>query len=265
MAYMEAYIEYVILDNFAVDLLIMLIVIKLLRLDLIKIRLFLCVLLGTAGAVIMPIVPFVIAVIIRIMLAPLMCIIATRYSSVRQYILTLVVMVMVTFAIGGAILGIFNMTVSDNYLIMHYPQGGIIGLTVLGVLFVSYVLLQLEMSLRIGRNAKSYYLVGIEIDGVEHLMKGFYDSGNSLYDKGLRPVVIASLKHRMLVETLVENDELDYTTISGKKRTKSYIISKVKIYIKGQVNTLYNISAIVSQTSFNHYDLLLHKDMIKEG
>ncbi len=66
---MEAYIEYVIWDNFTMDLLIMLIALNALRMKIDKLRVLLSAALGTTGAVLMPIVPFYAAIIIRIIAA----------------------------------------------------------------------------------------------------------------------------------------------------------------------------------------------------
>lgn len=263
---MEAYIEYVILDNFAVDLLILLITLNILSIRIIKYKVFLGALIGTIGAVIMPVIPFVIAIIIRIILAPLMCLVVARYTKVKEYILTLLVMIVVTFAIGGAIIAIFNMSVADNYLILHYPDGGIIGLSAFAVILVYYVFIQLRNSFRFKIDKRELYNVELIIGENRIECKGFYDSGNSLYDNSNKPVLILDKDIGERIKAKNSQGEIIHiNTVNGAKETRCYIIEKVMIYISGQVNTIYNVSCVISETSFKHYDLLLHKEMIKEG
>lgn len=258
---MEAYIEYVIWDNFTMDLLIMLIALNALRMKIDKLRVLLSAALGTTGAVLMPIVPFYAAIIIRIISAPLMCLIAVRLRTLKEYILILLVMVTVTFALGGAVMGIFNMSVKGNFLIMHYPDGGVIGLSALAVILVYYGIKQLGIYMKSRRIDRELYDVILN----NSKLKAFYDSGNNLYDNQFRPVLILSNEHKDLLNNLKTGEKITINTIKGAYQSDSYILDKLLIYINGQVNTIYNVSCAASEISFGHYDLLLHREMIKEG
>jgi len=263
---MEAYIEYVILDNFTIDLLILLIVINILRFKVKKGRILLSASLGTAGAVVMPIIPLAAAIAVRIILAPLMILILRKYKSLKEYILTLLIMLAVTFGAGGAVMAIFNMSVSDNYMFINYPQGGIVGLSALGIIIIFYAVKQLSLFTRVIPQGRELYDVTVKIGDDLIKMKAFYDSGNSLYDNDYKPVLIIGNQYsECIVKGCKAGENITLSTVNGRKETKSYIIEKVLIYICGQVNTIYNISTVISETSFNHYDLLLGRDILKEG
>ncbi|MGI6700907.1 MAG: sigma-E processing peptidase SpoIIGA [Christensenellales bacterium] len=262
---MEAYIEYVIIDNFAVDLLILLITVNILRLKVLKSLIILSSIAGTALAVAIPLMPEIAAIIMRALTAPVMCIMLKRYQSVKEYLITLLVMALTTFAIGGIIIAVFNMSLTGNFLYLTYPTGGIVGLTALGAILTGYILKQLVLRAR--QIPISSEIIYAEIFMCERRvkLKAFYDSGLNLYDKAGRPVLIISPEYEKHIVRCPKGDVIGVNTINGQKETNSYIIEKVLIYINGQVNTIYNVGCIVSSTGFNNYDLLLGREMLKEG
>lgn len=263
---MEAYIEYVILDNFAIDLLILVITMKLLRVSVPKLRLIISSLIGTASAVIMPLIPYLsIAIMLRLVTAPIMCIVF-KHKSIKHYVLFLLVMVVTTFAIGGTIMAIFNMSVSDNYILVYYPDKGIIGLSALAVMGVWYTLSQLTKSIKYRLNDKMIYSVKILSNAKMLDLRAYIDTGLKLYDSKGQPIIVASrhLQDRIILSS-VSQYNITTNTIDGVNETICYTMEKLLIYYSGQVNTINNIGCIISKTNLNECDLLIHSELIRGG
>jgi hypothetical protein len=194
-----------------------------------------------------------------------MCIILIKTKKLKEYVLMLLVFLIVTFSIGGAVIAIFNMSVRDSMLAVISPTGGTVGLTAFGALIIIYSFSQLGKLLRARPSRRELYDVDIVSEQMIHKVKAFYDSGNNLYDVAFQPVLILSKSKAKAIKDFKEGGILTVNTVNGAKQAKYYIIPEVKIYKEGQVNTLYNISCILSETEFLSYDLLLHREIIKEG
>lgn len=262
---MTAYIEYVILDNLGMDVLICWITQCLMRKKRTFIRITLASLLGTVCAVVTPLLPYAFAVLVKIITAPLMCMLLIKSRKIKEYMLTLLVFLLVSFAIGGAVIAIFNMSASESILAFVTPRGGIVGLTAFVTLVIIYAFNQLSNVMRARPGGCELYKVDIIAEGRIHNVRAFYDSGNNLYDTAFRPVLILSRSKANAIKNCIEGGMLNVNTVNGAKAAKYYIIPEVKIYKEGQVNTLYNISCILSEIEFLSYDLLLHREIIKEG
>lgn len=262
---MEAYIEYVILDNFSIDLLLLIITMKLLRRDISRIRLILSALIGTVSAVFMPLSPDWLAFVLRIITAPIMCLVI-RHKNIKSYILFLLVMLTVTFAIGGMIIAIFNMSISDNYTYIIYPDKGIIGLSVLGIIAMWYVLTQLTRSVIHKVSEKRKYLVKIISNNITLDLNAYLDTGLKLYDCKSKPIIVASNNiANDIISAGISKSMVTTNTIDGLNETICYIMERILIYSGGQVNTINNVGCIISKTNINESDLLIHSDMVKEG
>lgn len=101
---MTIYIEYVVLDNMVIDSLILTLCQTALKLKTSKTKIFLSALLGTITALLCPILPSIINMLIKIPLAILMVLIAFCPKSTKQFLVQLSAFLLFTFALVGACL-----------------------------------------------------------------------------------------------------------------------------------------------------------------
>ena len=104
---MTVYVEYVIIDNFIFDYILLLLTFKSNGAEPPKKRLFLSALFGTVFAVIFPFLKFhqLVLLFLKIVLATSMVAIASNFNCFKQYLKKLLKFVTLTFVFGGIIYG----------------------------------------------------------------------------------------------------------------------------------------------------------------
>lgn len=266
---MDVYIEYVIIDNMVFNSLILYFTLLSVKLKSSRIRLFCASAVGTAVAMLLPLINAnqYILLIIKLSLGILMVIIALTKYSFKLIISAFSLFLVYTFAFGGGIIGIFyllGVPFSAGYTISYIneiPVGIFIG----GVALIVYLALRLNKYLQFKRtisgstiNCKLY--VGDKaFDTV-----GFYDSGNNLIDNtnGKKVCFLAdktiknTIKHLMATKTLsnssiLNTHHLKYATVSGAGKALA-VDATIEID-----SISHNISLAISQVNSDHYQIIL--------
>ncbi len=196
---MTVYIEYVVLDNLSVDLLLLWASAVTLRYKCKWHRLLLGATIGTICAVSSVFLMGVLAVLLKTITLVAMCFVVVGWG--KQLFWMCLATLAYTFLFGGAIVGIFNLAKIDYNLTngVVYLSDVPIFVYVLAVLVVAFLCYSIFCYVN---NAKK--MAPFLVDVVLHLHKdiavvGFCDSGNSLVFQGL-PVCFVTKKHRDVVE-----------------------------------------------------------------
>ena len=196
---MTVYIEYVVLDNLSVDLLLLWASAVTLGFKCKWHRLLLGAFVGTICAVASVFLTDVLALLLKTVTLVAMCFAVVGWG--KQLFWMCLTTLVYTFLFGGAIVGIFNLANVD-----YSTANGVVYLSnvpifvyVLAVLLVAFLCYSLVVYVN---NAKK--IAPFLVDVVLHLNKdvalvGFCDSGNSLVFQGL-PVCFVTKKHRDVVE-----------------------------------------------------------------
>lgn len=282
---MSVYIEYVILDNFVIDYIILYAVSKTLKLYTRRLRLILSSGLGTALAIILPLVtaPQLILFIIKLVCGFGMTVIISPFK-LKKIILSYIFFVTYTFVLGGCIIGVLYLADADIHsaATLSYSYTVPIGL-IAGICFV-YIMLMLRLVRYIykKRNILPFIRqITITYDGKDYHSTGFIDSGNRLYDDSGNPVILLSpqLLHKILPEEIII--KLYSGTIDSKVFTKKEFITAhykksymylfkivgLLIYSEGKVNKIVNVSAGAMFGGFKGIEgceVLLHGDMTED-
>ncbi len=182
---MTVYVEIVIFNNFFIDLLLGISTCFSRRHKLKPLRLVTSSIIGTIIGVLYLFMPPVAQVITKILLAPILVLVVDKYSSIKDYSVSLALFIIYTFLLGGCVYGISNLVGID---IRSYG--------VLGVLAMSVAILEAVLWFVVSRKSsytKQFYDVSLSYKGNIFWMKGFYDSGNTLTDilTG-KPIVLLS-------------------------------------------------------------------------
>lgn len=181
----KVYIEVVILNNLALDALIVYAVLLLRRRKVLKLRFLSAVAVGAAVATAYPLLPEWAEIVVRVTLAPVVAALFEKHHGIKDYIISLALFCTVTFALGGTVAGV-------SYLVGVDLNGYLVLGTVAGAALALLVAVRCILRAR-GRTARKICDAGIVVDGIEFRAEALCDSGNALTDavSGL-PVIIVS-------------------------------------------------------------------------
>ncbi len=268
---MTVYIELVIFNNFALDLLLMYVTQIVRRRKVYKLRIFFAACIGSVSAVFYAVASPVWQVLIRLLLAPLLTLIFDKYGKgsllqkVKDYISTLGVFCLSTFFLGGLITGAGYLIGVD---VKSYAQLGITALCVA----VMLILIRYCVMMRSKRSRK-FCSVTLTLNGEEIKVEGLCDSGNTLTDDlSGQPVIILSEKTERLMLQCKSDDKFDRK--SDKKRkciTEGFVSIKTvngestmpivkfdKVEVCGKQFQAYGA---LSKENFDGFDVILQNSM----
>ena len=223
------YIEYVILDNLTIDLLILWLTLRTLRERVPRLRLVLSAALGTAGACVMPLAslppPALFACKIALSVAMILLV-----RGKRKFLLYILCFYGYTFALGGAAVGLFYLLrtefgVSDGAL--RYELEVPIGLILAAVALTALAATRLVRTVRRIREREGYYRqVRLFLGECSAEATGYVDSGNLLSHRG-SPVILADVPTVLRLFGIADFSELDchkirfesieINTVNGKR------------------------------------------------
>lgn len=272
---MEIYVEYVILDNFIINLLIILFCKFLTGGKYKKWGIVLSDAFGTICAVLMPLVTLktLYMVFVKIAVGVIMVGLLKKYANFREYFLTLIVMFTVTFLMGGLCYSVnemFGFKLSSGQLLInnyHVPVS-IFCLLSSGYL---YLLMWLIKYLKHRGKLNSYYFdVSVKINEKIHFFRGFLDTGNKLVCDGKGVVVIPlkvflkEFKDFSINEICINPNYLDVKSVGGCE--KIIVLNADEIHIKNcdKNITMQNAKIGLSKAGFgSDFECLLSSEILK--
>ena len=273
---MQVYIEYVIIDNFIIDYLLISLSLKVANVKTSKLRLICSAFLGTIVAVIIPLLNIdnVYLFLIKIILAVLMCYVAGSFTSIKKYLITLASFFAFTFLSGGVIIAIFYFADVDYFQDFNFNYDSIfpIGFTIL-IIYLLYLLLK-TLILKILKIKSINPFIRkciLVLNKKRFSVLGFIDTGNRLFDvKTGLPIIIGSknlfLKIKDLNITLKDGGDIQVKTATGKGKIKIYFVDKLLIYNGQNVNIYNNVMIGRADSDFYDdvkYELLLNPSLIE--
>lgn len=229
---MVVYIEYAVAENFIIDVALLFISLKVVR-QRIKIPLLLLAGgVGTAGAIIIPLLPISSPALIavKILLGFLMCVIA----SPKKPILVCAAFFGCSFALGGGILALLSLSfaVSENgtYRIFSLPAGAVMAAVFGGGTAILFGVKRLYARGKILRGTVECTLSNGKLSVKTRAIE---DSGNNLYFKGepvsiVSPSVAAGLICDLSRRT--PSYSTSVKTVTGETSIKIIKIESLKIY-----------------------------------
>ncbi len=263
---MTVYIEYVLIDNFIIDYLMLKASFTLTATAATRGRLLFCAFLGAIFALFYPLISVHTAIltVIKICFGLLLVIIAGRFSSKKAFYITAVAFFSYTFLTGGAVIGIFNI------LGLPYSTEYSVALMVIPVYFIFKGLTGVVQYLYRQKNVNCY-IRDIEITAfnITKRAKGFYDTGNDVYD-GDCPVIVCG---QGFAKNFIGGNvralklkKLRINTVNGEKENIAFKIEQIKIYNGDEPNIFNNITLCVAGRSVgNGYDVILHPALLGEN
>ena len=189
---MTVYVEYVVIDNMVIDILILNISAYFLKIKTKKIRFFLSGNVGTAISLISPLLPNLINLILKLPLSILLCIIAFNPKKFKELLLQLITFYLSTFLMIGACLAIAEMLnisyikANQQYYEYNFPIG-----FVLLICAITYLLAKNITTSIFKRHKNDNLLFDVILNNGSNQIKAtaFLDTGNTLQFDG-KPISI---------------------------------------------------------------------------
>ena len=284
---MEVYIEYVIIDTFIINWLLLWSAVKTMGL---KFNWFLCLISSLFGTIVSCLVPLInfsgIALfIIKLILGLLMVLMCYKYKSFKQFIYTFMIFVSYTFLMGGACYAVIILLggTFENITIGKYDAIVPVSIVIATCFVYAFIIFRLVKYIYRKKDMIPFMQTAIiEVDDKEYSFTAFMDSGNRLYDKKTgAPVIIVSA---FALEKYFSEDDiaklifgeknskfknvhyLNYGTVDGHaKKMVVFESRRVKIQNGDNINTFENIVIGVTFRKFKdaiNYEMLLHPQLM---
>ncbi|MBO5103357.1 MAG: sigma-E processing peptidase SpoIIGA [Clostridia bacterium] len=194
---MEIIIEYVLLDNFLIDSLLLILTNKTLKLPVNKWGVVLASMFGAGFAVVSPLIRVsgILAILLKFSIAFIMVLMSN--FTFKKVLVRFALFVFFTFMFGGALIAIFNFLGISVYDSLYV---GYVSSLPIGTILVSIIVFAVFMFRLINNVFKSRFYnsntcdVEVELNGKVAKIKGFVDTGNTLHNSLGKPVLVVPEK-----------------------------------------------------------------------
>lgn len=250
---MVIYIECVLLNNFAIDCLIAYISLLTLKRKINVFRVFISSLIGAIYALFSPLIEFKGDIAVKILLAFIMCLIMAKVLNIKKLFTLFFTFLLYTFLFGGAIVGLMNMWQPFRET-MSNPSNiniGLISTMFIIFLIFSRKILQILQKKHLSEGNVKEVIINKDKKIIRE--KAYYDSGNTLYYKGIYPVIVID---ESLKKESKAVGEINVTTICGEDKKDVYKLDKVTIG-----GRIYDGVYCVFNKLGGNYKILLHNDI----
>ena len=261
---MTVYIEYVIIDNFVIDYMLLKLSLALVGKNVSRKRLVISSALGAMFALLMPMIKTndIVLVIIKSLVGSVMVVVVSRYKSFNSYLATLAIFMLLTFCIGGAVIGIYNV------LGINYSSEVSIATMFLPCYIVIRLVKGSIRAVRQRRQIESFsYRFKVYAFGRVEKGVGFMDSGNMVYDE-ISPVVFCSKEFAqkfLVCKGFKFSKSLRIDTVNGESYKKCFKTEKIVLYFKDKPNIYNNVTVCISESIKKEFcDIILHPALIGE-
>lgn len=256
---MTVYVEIIFLSNFCIDAFIFCLVNTVLKVKSSLMRLFFAAALGGLCSAVYPFV-LQYANFMKVFLAVILPFIFRKITIIREYIITLSVFLLITFALAGCVLLLngfslknlsFNPITYGLFPILFCSAGLIITLMCGNMILT-------VLSQRIKN--QNYYKVVIENENARVCSVAYYDSGNRVFaNNGERVVFVCEDIYNKLMPA--KEKTIVVSTLGGKRVVKT-IEGKVQIYFGENENKIYHASIGLGNMANIDQKILLHAEML---
>ena len=260
---MTVYVEYVLLDNFIIDYLLLKATYDTTGISVKKGWLFLCAFIGALIALVCPLISIkALSTAVKVLCGFLLTLIAAPYKSKRSYFINTALFFAYTFLTGGAVFGIFAIfgleySAEISIAVMFLP----VYILIKGVReIVIYIYRQ--------KYVMNYtYDISLTLAGKTVKARGLMDSGNGVYD-GNSPVIVCD---KRFAEKLIDKNfykikskKIQLSTVSGASENFAFLVDNLVIYIKDEQYTFNMVTMAVTKRVGDGYDVILHPAFLED-
>lgn len=256
---MIVYVEWVILDNLALDLLLAYLCRITAGEKATWWRLLFSAVVG--AALVFPflyIKPVWARILYKVAVLVAVCLpLSASWKSLRK---NLILYAAFSALMGGVVYLVGGTAVDLQYGVLSTSKG-VVALVAASCLVALYLIRQVKGILTEIRHKRHLVKVELVQGGRFVFVRGFYDTGNTVVAKNGKGVVFLSPKIKDSIGDLPSAEDVDVRTILGYNRFRLYQIDCVKIYSDGQVNTINRVNVAYARDNLSGCDALLPCDL----
>lgn len=200
------------------------------------------------------------AVVIKILSGLLMCLLAGKFNSVKNYVKFSGWFLIFTALSGGALVGIFMLAGVDylsgeGYLLSSVPIG-------IPLFFVmSAALGARRLAKKLTKGEKNAVTCKIVLNGKQVELKGFFDSGNKVYSGGAPVSVIPKSAAQKLIDETGIKDGVVIHTVAGSQIMKIFTADRIE-FEGGKNNIIKKVKIGISPQNIDR--AVLHCDLLED-
>lgn len=260
---MQIYIEYVIADNMAVNVLLIYATALTLRRKFSPVRAFAAATLGTIFAVVMPLWEIKALFVAKIVLALFMSAIMLRHNDAKSFAKCLAFFLLYTFLAGGICVAILG--ANDGFVTLRNPNGYTPAVVAVAAAITLFAAKKIVAYVTLAKREKKYTAdVKVVVAGECVACKGYWDSGNRLYYKGTVPVVVSCAGFSDKIRNIDKAEKVDgirLSTVAGSKTISGFIADKLFVDEDGKQKEYDNVIIGLGDCEFKGFSLLLNCDL----
>lgn len=266
---MEIYIEYILIDNLIINLLIILFTGFLLNIRFNKINIFLANVFGTICAVLLPLVSVKVSFLLwfKLLVAVIMVGLLKKYSSFRNYFSAFFVFLTVTFFFGGLCCGmceLLNFQLESGQVLVNNYAFPVSLLCIVASGYI-YLLIWLIKYIKHKNTLSNYYFdVIIKFKGKIHFLRGYLDTGNKLTYHGSGVVLIPKrlfykeFKDFSIEESFLNPNKMLIKAVNGFEEITVVDADEISIKNSERNSTMQNVKIGLSEADFSSdFDCLI--------
>lgn len=277
---MEVYIEYVILDNFVIDYIILYLTLFSIRQKICYLKVILSSMIGTTFAVFLPFITLsnIYLFLLKMAIGLLMIVVVSK-NGFKKFIISYFLFITYTFLLGGLCFGILYFlfgNVSLNGILLYQFE---IPISILLLLIFLYFLFIKKLVSNKRKFGSFTYPVEIFKEDKSLILVGFLDTGNQVYDKKGNPIIIISLKTFMkaypnisylkIITSAINEFDIkgcEYIVLNTANQTSKMLVFNadlLKIKDNDKFKVFKNVTIGVSQSNFGQkFDCILHNELL---
>lgn len=254
---MVVYVEYVLVSNFFIDAFIAYITLISLKMRVSKARISLACLAGSLFALAVPYINFAAAGVVKVLMLMLLTALMSKYPSFKRYLLAALLYFLYTAALGGAVLVLNNMAVSQFVNALYYP-GNLAGayIAAAGILLV-YIVRQITGYIARRRMCGGERKVVLSAGKGKISCEGIIDTGNTLMRGGKGVIVI----DKRLAKKLIGKGAKRIAGIWVKTVTGESYMPAIEIrtltFPEESGRSVFGVTAAISDTSMGEFKVIL--------
>ncbi len=261
---MTVYIEYVLIGNYIIDYFLLKSVFMLTGKNVKRLTLVLVSVFASLISLVLPLIDInsVFLTIIKLALGGLIVLLCGNFINLREYFISLILFYFLSFALVGCVISIYSVfgvyqynevAVALAFIPAYYLLKGLKG--VVSYLYKKRHIERLKYDIQLIKGDKIVKAVG------------FLDTGNCVYDKENRPVIVCdkSVMQRFLsgVEDYKSLEKITVNTATGIGQNFCIKLDKLKILTADKVNIYTNITLMTAKINVAGASVLLHPEIME--
>lgn len=260
---MQVYIEFAVLENFCMDFTLLYAAKTAVKNGAGWGRTAVAAAVGACFAVVFPLIPLnaCLAVSLKIVSGLIICLIGCKFGSFRGYLKYTAVFLVFSALLAGALIGVFSLagisySAGNGYILSSVPVGiPLFGATL--VLIGARVLKN-----KFSKAGRTEVECSVYLGDFKATCKGFFDSGNKVYARGVPVSVIPAACAEKLTDVSRINDSIKIHTVAGSRSMKIFTADRIEIYIGEKTLVRRGVKLGISPSRVDC--AVLHPDLMEE-